>query len=224
VTGPVRQSISKIGILNHDLWWNRLLVVLLILPAMLLYRLTNEWVALRGQYTIVKWPLDDLIPFCRWFVLPYYAWYLQIAGTMLWLVFVRRTDRLYLRLTVSIVLALFLSCLVFVVFPTHVPRPDLVGDDNLTHLVRLIYQADQPYNCLPSLHVAISGLLALAWRIMGPRRWWFQLSNVLLLILICLSTVLIKQHYLPDIPSGLAVTWLSWILAGRIIRPAKQLN
>ena len=29
-------------------------------------------------------PLDDLVPFCEWFVIPYVSWYLLIVGSLLY--------------------------------------------------------------------------------------------------------------------------------------------
>ncbi len=192
------------------------MIAALILPALMLYRLTNEWSSGFAGHAILIFPIDHWIPFSKVFVLPYYFWYLQLLTGIFWLVFTRRSGRLIYHYTTAILLALAVSSLVFVIYPTHVPRPDVVGDDILARMVRLIYEIDHPYNCFPSLHVALAVLTAYALYRIGPQRVWFYLLNGVTLILIVLSTVLTKQHYTPDILGGLAVAGMCWLAAGRL--------
>jgi hypothetical protein len=98
-------------------------------------------------------------------------------------------------------------------FPTTVVRPDVPGDHLAAKLVRQLYEIDPPYNCLPSIHVAFSVLTFLEFdrllRVQGKRNrqsvtWGAgRIANLSVAILICLSTLFIKQHYSPDLIAGL---------------------
>ena len=51
-----------------------------------LYFLTERFIDPAKCYTVHS-PLDDIIPFCEWFILPYVGWYLLIVGSLLYLMF-----------------------------------------------------------------------------------------------------------------------------------------
>ncbi len=201
----------------RDTWWSRLLFAGLILFSMLIYLLTNRLAGPDGAGRIWQFPVDARIPFLPVFILPYCYWYLQVLVSAVWLVFAARTDRLLHRMVLAMTLAMVLSCLVFLLFPTRIVRPEVPGDDLCSRIVRLLYATDRPANLFPSTHVAWAVIMSRAWHIAGPRRLWFRIFNGGGLILICLSTVLIKQHYTPDILGGTAVALISWPLAGRIV-------
>ena len=42
-----------------------------------------EWVFPQSYYKPMHHPLDDLIPFCEWFVSPYVAWFFIIPAMLL---------------------------------------------------------------------------------------------------------------------------------------------
>lgn len=61
---------------------------------------------------------------------------------------IRRTVLAYLLIWIP-------SFICFVSYPTIAPRPEVVvGEGFFAWLLRIIYVADPPYNCFPSLHVA----------------------------------------------------------------------
>ena len=207
----------------HDTWWSRLLVASTYLVSTFLYMMTNRLASNAGRAVVFKFALDDQIPLVPFFALFYYAWFALVASVFLWLVFARRTGRAIDRHAAAIVLAMILSALVFIVYPTHVPRPELSGDTFFTRLVLLIYSVDEPYNCFPSLHVAVAALNGLTLYRFGPRRTVFRLAATILVILIMLATVLIKQHFTPDMLGILALALLCDRLAALLVKkkPAK---
>ena len=76
-------------------------------------------------------------------------------------------------------------------------------------MIRDVYIGDNPFNDFPSLHTALSTILALHWRRLDARLGTLATIWVTLIVL---STVFIKQHYVPDLVAGLllafAVSWL----------------
>ena len=40
-------------------------------------------------------------------------------------------------------------------------------------------------------------------------------KSIFLAVAISISTVLVKQHFIADVPAGMALAWLAWWLAGK---------
>lgn len=146
-------------------------------------------------------PLDHFIPFCEIFVIPYSLWYPLLIGVAVYLMY--RDVPAYRRYMTFLAVAFFLSTLIWFLYPNFQSlRPEVMPRNNLfTALISLIYQADTSTNVFPSVHVVGSIGAALAvldcprLRIHHPKICRTILS---LAVLICFSTVLIKQHALLD--------------------------
>jgi membrane-associated phospholipid phosphatase len=96
------------------------------------------------------------------------------------------------------------SYLFFAFLQTYVERPVLTGSDPLTRMIRDVYAGDPPFNDFPSLHVSLSVIMAIHWwRFSQKLRW----PVVILAGLIAISTVMVKQHYVGDIPGGLILAF-----------------
>ena len=201
------------------------MVASLYLFSTLIYLQTNRLTRNTDLAVVWKWSIDDRLPFLPVFVLPYCAWFVLVAAVFLWLVFDRGQKRRIYRHTAGVLLAMLLSALIFLLYPTYVPRPPVTGDDLVSRLLLFIHASDEPYNCFLSLHVAIAALKGVTLIRYGPAKIWFRVLITVLVVLIMLSTVLIRQHYTPDIVGGLALAWLCDRLA-RLIIPERlvQLN
>lgn len=72
----------------------------------------------------------------------------------------------------------------------------------------MLYRVEGPHNLVPSLHVAYSWLTALVIR---RRFGWIWAA------LLSLSTLLVHQHHLIDLPAGWLLGWLGyrWYARGR---------
>lgn len=156
--------------------------------------------------------IDRIIPFNKIFIIPYLLWYIYIFGTVF---FFAVTDaRVYYRLVASIVAGMFVCYIIFGVFQTTVPRPEVNGRDALTLLVRYVYAHDNPYNCLPSLHVfdAITVSIFLFRKRCG---FLWRATIIFIAVLISISTMLVKQHYLYDVLTGALLAFISCSIFGR---------
>lgn len=159
----------------------------------------------------VQCSLDGKIPFCEWFVIPYVLWYGMIAGSLLY--FGLRDKERFCDLQQYIFFVQAVAVAAYVFFPTRQElRPEVFPRENiLTDCVKALYAADTNTGVCPSLHVAISLGLASAWLRAKAVPGWARGAAVVLALLICLSTVFIKQHSLVDglaaIPVCLAAEW-----------------
>ncbi len=170
----------------------RLLFILLIPAAQGLYFIINHSTTTAYDITIF---LDKFIPFNEWFIIPYVFWYFYTFGALLILAY---TDyKTYFRLLFSIVTGMLVCFLVYVLFPTTVPRPSIEGTNILKQLVLFIYGNDKPYNCFPSIHM-MDTLLITLFIFKHNRSLILKLSSAFICVSIYLSTLFVKQHSILD--------------------------
>lgn len=81
--------------------------------------------------------------------------------------------------------------------------------DFFTNVLRFFYYVDQPYNCFPSLHVALA---AISTVIIHRYRPSLTPLFVLLSTVVSLSILFMKQHYVLDFVGGLGVTLLMTVM------------
>jgi len=103
----------------------------------------------------------------------------------------------YFRLLFSIVVGNIICHLIYYFYPTTVPRPDVIGNDIFSILVRLTYANDNPFNCFPSVHV-LNALLASMFLFDYTKKAFVKYYAVIAFVLITLSTLFVKQHYILD--------------------------
>ena len=184
------------------------------------------------DFFVIWSPLDDLIPFCEFFVLPYYAWYGYLVIGMLFIAF--WDGKTCLKAGFHVITGMVIFLIISTVWPNGLDlRPDTFARDNFcTDLVRLMYSIDTPTNVFPSLHVynSISMHAAIASSPLLKRRPKIRHTSLIVMILIILSTVFIKQHSVIDVVMAIALgiilyfvgyVWLPK-LAGVIRRGKKE--
>jgi membrane-associated phospholipid phosphatase len=155
--------------------------------------------------------LDEWLPVIPVFVIPYDSLQPIIFFTLVILLLTR--TRVFQSVSLALIIAWFVSYGFYFFLQTEVMRPVLTGNDLLTRMIRDVYASDNPYNDFPSLHTSLSTIVALHWFRVDRR---LGVVVAIWTALIVASTVLIKQHYLADVGSGLALafaaSWLSmWI-------------
>lgn len=141
--------------------------------------------------------LDRLVPLRPSWALVYGALYLFLI--VLPVLAVRQEE--HIRRTVAAYLTVWIAAYVFfLLLPTTAPRPTEVSGGGFGGWgLRLLYAADPPYNCFPSLHVAHSFVSALTcWRL--DRR--LGIATLAAATLVALSTLFTKQHYVLDVVGG----------------------
>ena len=152
--------------------------------------------------------LDDMIPFCKYAIIPYYLWFPWIPFTLFYLLYKAPREDFWRRC-----LPLFTGMTMALLFYAMVPnglalRPRTVpGTDIFAQSVRMLYRSDTPTNVCPSIHVFNSVTLMLAYYrsaiFDAPRRRWMRPAAMVLCVSISLSTILLKQHSVIDVVFGL---------------------
>ncbi|MCX7921211.1 MAG: phosphatase PAP2 family protein [Clostridia bacterium] len=152
--------------------------------------------------------IDELIPFNRFFVVPYVFWYFYTVCVLVFFAFANY--KIYFQLLSSIIAGMFVCFTIYYFFPTTVPRPgpEVLGNDVFSNLVRTIYASDKPYNCFPSIHMMDTALTTMFF-FRYTKNWVVRASTLVTAILIYLSTFFIKQHSVLD---ALSATILAVVL------------
>lgn len=148
---------------------------------------------------VVHCALDDIIPFCEGFVIPYVTWYALVVGSLLY--FAMYNPESFKKLQTFIIITQVVAMTVYVLYPNRQDlRPTEFPRDNfLTDIVAGLYAFDTNTNVCPSLHVAYSLGIASVWLKEKGISPIFKTAIVLFVISVCLSTAFIKQHSVVDI-------------------------
>ncbi len=166
--------------------------------------------------------LDSLIPFCEWFIIPYTFWYLLIVFSLVY--FALYNIESFKKLQTYIIITQVIAVIIYIVYPScQNLRPSGFPRDNfLTDCIGLIYSLDTNTGVCPSLHCAYSIGIASVWlREKGVSKLWKALITIAV-ILICLSTMFIKQHSAVDFFAALPVCLVAEILVFKVFYKSKQ--
>jgi hypothetical protein len=164
---------------------------------------------------------DRSIPVINWMIIPYSALYLFYPAT---LILAPRTDKGRLELLSAmqmLILATLFCVIFFLLFPAEIDMRDAIDWNSMngveTILFEFIHTSDQPWNAWPSLHIVHSYCLA---RVMthwlmnnySETKWanYFLIILWVEWVLLCISILTTKQHYMFDLFSGMAVGFIAW--------------
>ncbi len=150
--------------------------------------------------------LDDLIPFCEWFLIPYLFWFVYLVGMHIYTLFYDVDT--FRRMMKYIIITYSAAILIYFIFPTcQELRPiEFERDNVLTRFIAGFYQFDTNTNVCPSIHVigSLAVMEAAVWSRQIQSKWW-KTAFVVVAVLICVSTVFMKQHSLIDLFAALPI-------------------
>jgi len=140
--------------------------------------------------------VDDMIPYRpSWVWIYSFLYYPVILYTNL----VIQSPREFTHLAMSFLLLLVLQMAVFISFPVVTPeewRSEWAPKTRSERFLRFVQRLDARSNSFPSMHTSVATLTALHLHSsLGPVAWLFPL-------LIGLSCLFTKQHYVIDLPAG----------------------
>jgi membrane-associated phospholipid phosphatase len=151
--------------------------------------------------------VDRLLPVAPTWALIYGALY---AFLIVLPVFVVQQHELIRRTVWAYLTVWIVAYVCFLAYPTVAPRPETVtGSGFAVWGLRFLYDADPPYNCFPSLHVAHSFVSALAC--LRVHRG-LGLVATACAALVALSTLFTKQHYVVDLLAGILLAAVAGVV------------
>lgn len=162
-----------------------------------LYFLTENLIPAEKCHVIYS-PLDDMIPFCEYFVIPYVFWYFLIVASLGY--FALYNIDSFKKLSVFIMITQAVAMIIYILYPSRQDlRPDVFARDNIfTQIIGFMYRFDTNTGVCPSLHVGYSIGIASVWLKQKDSSIWWRAFVLVSCILICLSTAFIKQHSVVD--------------------------
>ena len=155
--------------------------------------------------------LDDIIPFCEWFFIPYLIWFLFIPAMLIY-GFLREPEG-FVKTMQFIIVSYAFTLFVYFVFPTcQNLRPEHFERDNiLTRMIARFYANDTNTNVFPSLHVLGSIAVSYGARFcekLRRRKGWIAAIDITA-ILITVSTCFVKQHSALDVFAAVLVAFMT---------------
>ena len=188
-------------------------LLLLYWPVFFLLFELSETGAFITHYHTVQSMLDNYIPFCSPFVIPYIAWFFFVGGMTVYTYLFEK--KLFVRYMTFVVITYSVGLAAFFLFPTvqHLRPTVFTNPDIFDRLVIGLYSSDTNTGVCPSLHV--TGQFAVLFAAFHSKRFqsiawrcFFVVSSVL----VCASTVLIKQHSVLDVFAGIFLCAITYPL------------
>lgn len=157
---------------------------------------------------IIHMKIDDYIPFCEYFIIPYLLWFAYVAVTVFYFAFINKNKQEYWQFILTLGIGMTLFIVVSLIYPNGQNlRPELTGDGIFIQLVQYLYTIDTPTNILPSIHVfnSIACCIAVFHHKPFQKRKVLLTGTAVLTTLIVLATVFLKQHTLVDVIAAAAL-------------------
>jgi membrane-associated phospholipid phosphatase len=160
--------------------------------------------------------LDDYIRFNEWFVIPYFLWFFYIFVTVAYFLLTSKQD--FLKCCAFLFTGMTICLIIYTIWPNgHYLRVDLnsLGRSNIfIDILSKLYSFDTATNVFPSIHVfnSIGAFIAINKSERLHNIKWLQWSSFVLTVLICLSTVYLKQHSILDVFGGVALSIFMYII------------
>lgn len=167
-------------------------------------------------------PLDNAIPFVGWMIIPYASLYFFYPAGAIIAPKSERGRRELIALYQNLFIVSWLVFLVFIFLPTEVTIREQIPLDLRNGggvwgwaYGASLHKTDMPWNAWPSLHIIQSMLIALTvnywWKGNGTKGLFLrQLILWILWILLSVSILFTKQHFVFDLISGVIVGILAW--------------
>ena len=186
--------------------WRRATAWLLFLGPFffLTYGLANWLASRRTGVPVFAFEWERAIPFHAWTIVPYWSIDALYAISLFVCTTREELDTHAKRLLTAQLAAI--AC--FVAFPFRFSFERPAADGVSGALFDLLAGFDQPYNQLPSLHIALAVIL---WVLYAARVRSPGMARILLtlwFVMIGASVLTTYQHHFIDVPTGFALGWL----------------
>ncbi|MCY6484396.1 phosphatase PAP2 family protein [Clostridium aestuarii] len=185
------------------------LYLLMFIPLILFFCICQKFIEPRY---IMHCKLDDYIPFSKGFILAYMFWFAYMGIGFVYFGLKSRND--FINLVKFIFCGMGISYAIFVIWPSgQNMRPVLQQNDMLTSMVGFIYSVDPPTNVCPSIHVINSvAVNAVVWNSsLFSNNKKVKFLSVTAMVLICASTMFIKQHSVIDVIAGITLSTVLYV-------------
>ena len=166
-----------------------------------------------ANFTNLYIPFDDVIPFCEYFLIPYFFWYIFIVWMVVYSFFF--DVEIFKKYHQFLIIVCGVTCLIYLLWPNMQSlRPTEFTRDNIfIHYIKKMYDFDTNTNVCPSLHVVMSFAVFFAsWYSKRYRTVPWRIAFSIMTVIISISTVFLKQHSIIDVYAGVALSLVAYFI------------
>lgn len=165
------------------------------------------------NYQVIHVSLDDYIPFCEVFVIPYFLWFAYVAVTVVFFFFKNKRD--YYRECVFLFTGMTVFLIISTLWPNghHLRLTSMPRDNIFTQAVAFLWKVDTPTNLWPSIHVynSMGAHFAVIRSAELRDKKGIKIASWILSLSIILSTMFLKQHSVFDVLTGIALGTVMYV-------------
>lgn len=174
--------------------------------------------------------IDDAIPiipvFIVFYIYSYVFWFFSPMAVSL------TKKENFINYTIGLLVSYFIGFLTFAFFPSYIDRAgegllDYVAEPGIFRkLMGIIYFFDggtKGFNLTPSFHCLTSVYCYLGVRKQPEISRGYKIYALVLAVLICMSTVFTKQHYIIDVFCGIALPLIVYVIVN-LVNPGKRIS
>ena len=162
---------------------------------------------------IIECSFDKMIPFCKYFIYPYYLWYITMPGSLI--IFMLKDKEAFVRLCFIMFAGMTVSLGIYYVLPNGLDlRVPFEVNDLASRLCAMLQSIDTPTNVCPSIHVSSSVAIDMAVQrseLFGNNKP-VRVVSFIIMLAVSLSTAFVKQHSLWDIAGGAALSLILMLI------------
>lgn len=193
-----------------------------IIPSLIYFTIYLTWFGwlestVTKGYTVIHVDWDDYIPFCEVFVVPYFLWFIYVAGVVIFLFAKNKSE--YYRACAFLFTGMTIFLIVSTLWPNgHHLRLEVMPRDNIfTRMVTYLWKTDTATNLWPSIHTynSLGAHFAIIRSHELENKKGIKIASGILCVSIILSTVFIKQHSLFDLVTALFLGAVMYVIIYR---------
>ncbi len=189
-----------------------LLILLYFIFYLIWFRYIEQTVT--THFHVIHVPMDDWIPFCEYFIIPYLLWFFYVAWGVVYFALHNKSD--YYKLCAFLFTGMTIFLIVSTIYPNgHDLRPMYFTRHNFyTMLCEMLYASDTPTNLFPSIHVYNS--LAVHIAVMHSKEFAghriVKTLSLVLTVSIILATMFLKQHSAFDVITAFIIAAIMYYI------------
>lgn len=188
--------------------WYALLIAALYYGKLMMYKFSNR---VNTNYHYINMKIDDLIPFCKYFMFFYFTYY-WFSQLQLWFVSYGNKRKFY-RMLIAAAITCVACNICFLCYQVKMIRPEVTGNDPFDLWVKWIYNRDaKAMNCCPSIHAVMGTLMVIGGFKSSNLPKWLNIVSVIFGVGCIVSTVFVKQHYFIDMVLGVIFMTIFYLL------------
>lgn len=166
------------------------------------------------NYTVIHMAIDDYIPFCELFVIPYFLWFAYVAVVVLYFLFKDKED--YYKTCIFLGTGMTIFLIISTLWPNgHHLRPFVMPRDNIfTQMVAGLYKTDTATNLWPSIHVynSLGAHFAIVKSKHFENKKGIKIASFFLATSIILATMFLKQHSVFDVLTAFILAAVMYVV------------